>query len=125
MIAKGAMRSRAWSLATAASIAACAASGHMKAMSPEASGMDPGAIPAPPSQDVPALIADRVPTAGDRPPVDATELNSRTSGEWAVVREFAPATYDPADTGPRRDFRETIFWSPDVKTGPDGRATVT
>ena len=55
---------------------------------------------------------------------DAAELNARRDGEWHVVREFAAATYDPADDGPRHDFRETIFWSPAVRTGPDGRATI-
>jgi hypothetical protein len=37
----------------------------------------------------------------------------------------APDYGGVAVTGPRTDFRETIFWAPQVKTGRDGIATVT
>jgi hypothetical protein len=43
---------------------------------------------------------------------------------WAPVRAFPAPTYDPGYDGPRTDFRETIFWSPSVKTGADGTAKV-
>jgi hypothetical protein len=56
--------------------------------------------------------------------VNAAALNAAKSGEWNVVREFAPASYDPGDDGPRHDFRETIYWAPSVKTGADGKARI-
>jgi hypothetical protein len=81
-----------------------------------------GAMPSP----LVAMAADAMKL--DRPgaprAADAAELNARKQGEWHVVREFPVATYDPADDGPRHDFRETIFWSPAVRTGADGRATI-
>jgi hypothetical protein len=43
---------------------------------------------------------------------------------WAPVREFPAPTYEAGYDGPRTDFRETIFWSPSVKTGADGTARV-
>ena len=43
---------------------------------------------------------------------------------WAPVREFPAPTYDVSYDGPRTDFRETIFWTPSVKTGADGTARV-
>ena len=44
--------------------------------------------------------------------------------EWATVRVFPAPHYEAGYTGPRTDFRETIFWAPSVKTGNDGKATV-
>ena len=73
-----------------------------------------------------AQIAEQPKTAraGEAKPVDAATLNARKQGEWHVVREFPVATYDPADDGARSDFRETIFWSPAVRTDANGRATI-
>ncbi len=44
---------------------------------------------------------------------------------WAAVRVFPAPTYGGDYNGARTDFRETIFWQPQVKTGKDGKATVT
>jgi alpha-2-macroglobulin-like protein len=43
---------------------------------------------------------------------------------WAPVRVFPAPSYDPGYEGPRTDFRETIFWAPDVRTSSDGTAKV-
>ncbi len=43
---------------------------------------------------------------------------------WAPVRVFPVPSYQPDYTGPRTDFRETVFWSPAVQTGQDGKAQV-
>ena len=43
---------------------------------------------------------------------------------WAPVRVFPIPTYQPDYSGPRTDFRETIFWSPSVQTGQDGKAQI-
>jgi hypothetical protein len=70
--------------------------------------------------------ARRAPAAED----DADE--ERFAGEemaerrdWAAVRVFPAPVYDKGYDGPRTDFRETIFWAPQVKTGADGTAQVT
>jgi hypothetical protein len=44
---------------------------------------------------------------------------------WAPVRVFPVPKYEPGYDGPRTDFRETVFWAPDVRTGADGTAKVT
>lgn len=43
---------------------------------------------------------------------------------WAPVRTYAAPTYAPGYEGPRTDFRDTIFWAPDVRTDERGKATV-
>jgi hypothetical protein len=43
---------------------------------------------------------------------------------WAPVRVFPVPAYEPSYTGPRNDFRETVFWAPSVQTGQDGKAQV-
>lgn len=70
-----------------------------------------------------ATIAGR--DVGEPAALDAAALNAAKTGDWAATREFAVPVYDPNDTGPRRDFRETIFWSPSVKTDVTGKATIT
>jgi len=86
--------------------------GGAKSMRPMAAEMS---APAP-------AVANDLPGAAPSP--DAAALNTRRAGEWHAEREFAAANYDPSDDGPRRDFRETIFWAPSVKTDAQGRATV-
>jgi hypothetical protein len=44
--------------------------------------------------------------------------------EMMVARVFPVPDYQPGYAGARTDFRETIFWAPDVRTGADGTATV-
>jgi hypothetical protein len=44
---------------------------------------------------------------------------------YAPVREFPAPVYAEGYDGPRTDFRQTIHWAPDVRTGKDGKATVT
>ncbi len=43
---------------------------------------------------------------------------------WAPVRVFPVPQYTKAYDGPRTDFRETIFWNPNVATDSHGDATV-
>lgn len=42
-----------------------------------------------------------------------------------AARVFPIPDYRPGYDGARTDFRETIFWAPDVRTAADGTATVT
>ena len=115
---------------TAAVVGLSCASAGKSAIAPQA-GMAAEAAPPepPPGAGMPATEAALV-TMADRhapaeaAPADAAALNAQKRGQFAVVREFPVPNYDPADAGPRRDFRETIFWSPAVKTGADGRAIV-
>jgi alpha-2-macroglobulin-like protein len=46
-------------------------------------------------------------------------------GGMMVARVFPIPDYQPGYEGARTDFRETIFWAPDVRTSSDGTATVT
>ncbi|HWN66335.1 MAG TPA: MG2 domain-containing protein, partial [Haliangium sp.] len=55
---------------------------------------------------------------------DEARAADRDAWGWAPVREFPAPTYEAGYDGPRTDFRETIFWSPSVKTGADGTARV-
>jgi hypothetical protein len=119
-------RSRSWVMFAWLGAAACGA-GMQRAASPAM--MDATAVAeAGPGMGMPEgplqLIAPPPAVTAGGEPVDAATLNARKSGDWAVVREFAVATYDPADDGPRQDFRETIFWAPNVRTGPDGKARI-
>ena len=110
---------------------ACSAKSAMKAAAPEAAmaparmeaGGEVGALAGPQPA---AIVAEpsTIARAGEVAREDAATLNARKQGEWHVVREFPVATYDPADTSARNDFRETIFWSPAVRTDARGRATV-
>ncbi|MCX5744431.1 MAG: hypothetical protein NT062_18225, partial [Proteobacteria bacterium] len=43
---------------------------------------------------------------------------------WAPTRVFPMPSYTPAYAGPRTDFRETIYWNPNVETNADGTAEV-
>jgi len=49
----------------------------------------------------------------------------RPRNAWAPVRVFPAPQYGGVHDGPRTDFRETIHWAPDVKTGRDGQTTLT
>jgi uncharacterized protein YfaS (alpha-2-macroglobulin family) len=121
--AEDAMRTTACGIALAIVLAGCAAkAGSMAARAPEATAVEGAGATAIGADD--ELALGFVERHGEPPEIDATALNNQKSGDWAAVREFAVASYDPDDTGPRSDFRETIFWSPSVKTGPDGRATL-
>ncbi|MEN0060742.1 MAG: MG2 domain-containing protein [Myxococcota bacterium] len=44
--------------------------------------------------------------------------------KWSVARVFPVPPPQPAYDGPRTDFRQTIFWKPDVQTDDNGQATV-
>ena len=57
-----------------------------------------------------------------RPP--ARGPASATAETWTVARVFPTPNYAPGYSGPRNDFRETVFWQPTVQTGQDGKATV-
>jgi hypothetical protein len=43
---------------------------------------------------------------------------------WAPVRVFPVPQYTKSYDGPRSDFRETIYWNPNVQTDADGNAEV-
>ncbi len=43
---------------------------------------------------------------------------------WARVRVFPVPDHKPDYDGPRSDFRDTIFWAPNVETDKEGLATV-
>ncbi len=49
----------------------------------------------------------------------------RRGPRWAPVRVFPVPVYPLEYAGPRTDFRETVYWSPVVRTGKDGKATIT
>ena len=62
---------------------------------------------------------------GKRPARDVVfRPKPRPVEPWAPVRVFPVPSYQPDYTGPRTDFRETVFWSPAVQTGQDGKAQV-
>jgi hypothetical protein len=61
----------------------------------------------------------------DRDWAPAKKLQAAAALPIAPVRVFPAPTYDAEYAGPRTDFRETVFWQPQVKTGKDGTATVT
>ena len=63
---------------------------------------------------------------GMRPvmPMPRPRPRPRPVEPWAPVRVFPVPAYQPDYSGPRTDFRETIFWSPAVQTGQDGKAQV-
>jgi len=44
---------------------------------------------------------------------------------WARVRVFPAPSYKPGYSGPRTDFRETIYWKPALKTDKHGKGEVT
>ncbi len=52
-------------------------------------------------------------------------LNQLAIAPIAPVRVFPTPTYPLEYSGPRTDFRDTIYWAPAVRTGADGKATVT
>ncbi len=55
----------------------------------------------------------------------AKDEDDRMEWGWAPVRVFPAPTYAKGYDGPRTDFRETVYWKPDVHTTSDGTATVT
>jgi hypothetical protein len=60
-----------------------------------------------------------------RPPVMPRPVRpARPVETWTVARVFPTPNYAPGYSGPRNDFRETVFWQPAVQTGQDGKATV-
>jgi hypothetical protein len=53
------------------------------------------------------------------------DVDGEANWGWAPVRVFPAPTYQKGYDGPRTDFRETIYWAHDVRTGKDGTAKVT
>jgi uncharacterized protein YfaS (alpha-2-macroglobulin family) len=51
-------------------------------------------------------------------------LDRRRRWRWARVRVFPAPSYQPGYTGPRTDFRETIYWKPNLKTDKHGKGEV-
>ncbi|MCC7386996.1 MAG: hypothetical protein IT384_34480 [Deltaproteobacteria bacterium] len=62
--------------------------------------------------------------AGARFNFDDVLVEGELAG-WAPVRVFPAPTYRGDETGPRTDFRDTIFWAPSVVTGKNGQVVVT
>lgn len=44
--------------------------------------------------------------------------------EWAPVRVFPVPVFQPDYSGPRDDYRDTVFWAPSVRTDANGQAHV-
>lgn len=63
--------------------------------------------------------------AGGRAMARARDWDDEAGEPLAPVRVFPVPEYQAGYDGPRTDFRETIFWAPDVRTAADGTATVT
>ena len=102
------------------------------------------AMPAapPPPADKKVARADRAPARGRleaRKPMMAAEapaerdfddaaqgiaMDEAVAFQWAPVRVFPVPDYPKNYSGPRTDFRETIYWNPSVKTDAQGRAQV-
>ena len=51
-------------------------------------------------------------------------LRGRPAWVWARVRVFPTPSYKPGYQGPRTDFRETIYWKPNLKTDKSGKGEV-
>ncbi len=73
----------------------------------------------------PAGRAEREMDRARRVDFDDEVLDGDFGGEQVAARVFPVPDYPRNYDGPRTDFRETIFWAPDVRTGADGTATVT
>ncbi len=43
---------------------------------------------------------------------------------WAAVRVFPVPAYTPDYAGPRNDYRDTVLWTPSVKTDKQGKASL-
>ena len=78
------------------------------------------------------IAADRIDRI-DRMPADrdfaraAGRLADKAVAEeraWAPVRVFPVPAFNPEPGGPRDDYRETVFWTPSVKTDRRGKATM-
>ncbi|MBL4635388.1 MAG: hypothetical protein JKY56_16125, partial [Kofleriaceae bacterium] len=52
------------------------------------------------------------------------EFDRNRIASWATYREFPSPNYSENYDGPRSDFRETIHWTPNVKTDAKGEAKV-
>jgi alpha-2-macroglobulin-like protein len=99
--------------------------GMMAAPSPPAPAAE--AAQAAPPMPAPAAPAPRLEVAGEAPPQLAPDALARPAARadgWAAVRQFPLPTYEPGYDGPRTDFRETVLWKPDLRTGEGGEAEV-
>lgn len=90
----------------------------------------------PPKVDKPALAVKAGGKAKAKVPNAAEKLDPFEGGEranidgdldatgFSKVRVFPVPEYKEGYSGPRDDFRETIYWNPEVKTDKTGKATV-
>ncbi|WP_247233594.1 MG2 domain-containing protein [Telluribacter sp. SYSU D00476] len=53
-----------------------------------------------------------------------TGSSARNTIGYAIAREFYAPRYDVVKPGQFPDRRPTLHWAPSIKTGPDGKATV-
>ena len=84
-----------------------------------APGVEPPASPPTPIPD-----GDRPVGPQESPPRAQVDWPREERAGWALVREFPVPRRRRDATQPRRDFRQTVFWSPSIRTDPDGRAQV-
>lgn len=85
---------------------------------------EPMPAPAPPRREMKKEIArNDMGMAMDK----AWRAEKPMAFDYAPVRVFRAPEYAKNDiyTGPRSDFRDTLFWAPSVKTDAAGKATVT
>ncbi|MBK8251257.1 MAG: hypothetical protein IPK82_01130 [Polyangiaceae bacterium] len=127
-------RTRRWLLWSGlATLAACSAgrptaqapaeaqAGAGMAAPPMADGMagpqQPLQVAEPEPQPAPAAMDE-----GERPAKMAEK--AKEMPQWAPVREFPAPVYNAEYTGPRTDFRETIYFKPSIQTDSQGKASV-
>ncbi len=48
----------------------------------------------------------------------------RARPRWAPIRVFPTPQYKPEYSGPRHDFRDTIYWAPQIQTDAEGQAQI-
>jgi hypothetical protein len=83
---------------------------------------------APPPQEPITVTSSLVfASEGSRRPVAVTRPPPRRPSRptYAPVREFPKPRQRAGYSGPRTDFRDTVFWAPSVRTDAAGSATVT
>lgn len=51
-------------------------------------------------------------------------IRNTTFAGYSYIKEFFSPKYDNAALPSEKDYRRTLYWNPDVKTGPDGKASI-
>ncbi len=79
--------------------------------------------PAPPQNQPAAEEPQAEPGMAPRP-AGAKRVEAMVAQQQDAVRQFPVPDYSAPYDGPRNDFRETVYWNPDVQTDADGQARV-